>query len=347
MMKKNQVITFVKQHPIALIFIALCLVYPMFNTSDYVLRVLVEVFFYAALGTAWNILGGFGQQISWASSSFFAVGAYTSMLMFLKLGGVSPWISIFAGMILAAILAIIIGVPCLRLKGDYFAIATIACLAIFRQLLLYFKEFTGGSLGLAFQIRNQESFWNLSFLSDGPYYYITFAWTLVTVAVTIFINRAKLGYYLKAIREDDTAAESIGIRVHRMKLIAFIISGMLLAATGTIYAFKVGYIDPFVVASLDISVRIGVTAILGGMGTIWGPVLGAFIAVPLLEVSNYFLGDFGGGGAGYALYGLLIILVVLYKPNGAISLFDKYFEKHALRKAQKGGENDEKIATIG
>ncbi|MGI6037541.1 MAG: branched-chain amino acid ABC transporter permease [Limnochordia bacterium] len=322
MTKSNSIFDYLKENLAVFVFIGLCLVFPLLRPSDYIMRVMVEVFFFGALGTAWNILGGFGQQISWASASFFATGAYTSMLMYLRLGGVSPWISIWVGMALAVLLAIIIGIPCFRLRGVYFAIATIACASIVRQLLLYFRGFTGGSLGLAFQVRTQESFVDLFFVSDVPYYYITLFWMLITVGVTIGINRSRLGYYLKAIREDDIAAESLGIRAHRMKLLAFIISSMLMAATGTFYAFKVGYIDPFLVASHDMSVRIGITAILGGMGTIWGPVLGAFVAVPLLELSNYFLSDFGGGGAGYAMYGLLIVLVVLYRPNGLISLLN-------------------------
>jgi branched-chain amino acid transport system permease protein len=108
-----------------------------------------------------------------------------------------------------------------------------------------------------------------------------------------------------------------------MKLRAFVISAMLLAVTGAFYSFKIGYIDPNSSASHDLAVRIAVTAILGGMGTIWGPVLGAFICVPMLEISNYYLSDFGGGGAGFAIYGLAMVLVVLLRPNGIISLFQK------------------------
>ncbi|MGI6160444.1 MAG: branched-chain amino acid ABC transporter permease [Christensenellales bacterium] len=340
-MKNFNILRFIRSHPIALSFLTICAVLPFFIKMDYILRVFTEVFFFAAMGCAWNIIGGFGKQTSWASSAFLAVGGYTSMLMFLKMGEVSPWISIFVGMALAALLAVIIGLPCFRFRGVFFAIATIACATIVRQLLIYFRDFTGGTLGLAFKVRMKESFINLSFLHERPYYYITFVWMIIAIGITVWINRSKLGYYLKAMSEDEDAAQSIGIRSHRMKLKAFVISSMMLAATGTLYAFKLGYIDPNLIASHDISVRIGITAILGGMGTIWGPVLGALICVPMLEISNYYLSDFGGGGAGFAMYGLLIVLVVLFKPNGAISLYDdakNFIKKRRNAKAELAGE---------
>ena len=311
-----------KDHPAATAFIVVCAVLPAAFRSPYLIRVFTEVFFFAAMGCAWNIIGGFGKQTSWASASFLAVGGYTSMLMYLRLGGVSPWLTIFAGMALSAVLAVVIGLPCFRFRGVFFAIATIACVTIVRQLLIYFRGFTGGTLGLALNIRTRDSFTDMAFLNDEPYYYLTLAWMLAVVFITVLVERSRLGYYLKAMSEDQDAAESLGIRSHRMKLIAFIISSVALSATGTLYTFRMAYTDPNLIASFDISVRIGITAILGGMGTIWGPVLGSLICIPMLEVSNYYLADFGGGGAGYAMYGLLIVLVVLFRPNGVISLCD-------------------------
>lgn len=323
-------------------FIVLCLLLPLVFRSPYMIRVCTEVFFFAAMGCAWNIIGGFGKQTSWASASFLAVGGYTSMLMYMRLGGISPWLTIFVGMALSVLLAIIIGLPCFRFRGVFFAIATIACVTIVRQLLIYFRGFTGGTLGLALDIRMKDSFVDMAFLNDEPYYYMTLAWMLLVVLVTVWVERSRLGYYLKAMSEDQDAAESLGIRSHRMKLKAFIISSVILSATGTLYTFKMAYTDPNLIASFDISVRIGITAILGGMGTIWGPVLGAILCIPMLEVSNYYLADLGGGGAGYAMYGLLIVLVVLFRPNGMISL---YYDAEtrvrawlAAKKAANGGD---------
>lgn len=347
-MNVKKIPEYLKAHPIAIMFIVVCLLLPTVFRSPYFIRIFTEVFFFAAMGCAWNIIGGFGKQTSWASASFLAVGGYTSMLMYLRLGGISPWITIFIGMALSVLLAIIIGLPCFRFRGVFFAIATIACVTIVRQLLIYFRSFTGGTLGLALDIRLKDSFVDMAFLNDEPYYYLTLVWMLIVVLITVWVERSRLGYYLKAMSEDQDAAESLGIRSHRMKLKAFIISSVIMSATGTLYTFRMAYTDPNLIASFDISVRIGITAILGGMGTIWGPVLGSLICIPMLEVSNYYLADFGGGGAGYAMYGLLIVVVVLFRPNGVISLYYSAENwiiarraakaKNAAARAANGGE---------
>lgn len=327
------------KHPITLAFIAICVIFPLVSTNQYLVRVLMEVFFFAAMGNAWNIIGGFGKQTSWASSIFFAVGAYTSIILFTRYGGISPWISVIIGMAFAALLAIIIGLPCFRLRGVFFSIATIACTTIFRQLLIYFEDFTGGSLGLSFKIRKGNSLWNLHFTSEIPFYYIALIWMLITVGIVIYIERNRLGYYLRAICEDQDAAESLGMESSKIKLNAFIISSMMLAFTGTLYVFKTGFADPNTLSSHDMAIRIGIVAILGGMGRVWGPVIGALISVPLLELSNAYLQNFGGGAAGWALYGLLIVLMVLFKPNGVISIWDDIKGHLVKRKARQEGES--------
>ncbi len=328
----------IKKHPVALLFVTLCLIFPVMSTNPYLVRVLMEVFFFAAMGNAWNIIGGFGKQTSWASSVFFSVGSYTSIILFTRYGGISPWISVILGMALAAGLAIIIGLPCFRLRGVFFSIATIACATIFRQLLIYFEGFTGGSLGISFKIRKGNSLWKLHFDSDIPFYYIAFIWMLITVGIVIYIKRNKLGYFLRAICEDQDAAESLGIESAKIKLKAFVISSMMLAFTGTIYVFKTGLAEPNTLASHDMAIRIGIVAILGGMGYVWGPTLGALISVSLLELSNAYLQNLGGGVAGWALYGLLIVIMVLFRPNGLISLWDDLKERLVKRKAGKSLE---------
>ncbi|HIU75083.1 MAG TPA: branched-chain amino acid ABC transporter permease [Candidatus Pelethocola excrementipullorum] len=330
----------IKKYPLLLPALLLVIVLPWVSPSAYIVRVFIEIFFFAAMGNAWNIIGGFGRQTSWASATFFSVGAYTSVLLFVKGGGISPWISAILGMAIAALLALIIGLPCFRLRGVFFSIATIACATIFRQLLIYFEGFTGGSLGLTLGVRMGDSLWNLNFLNDIPFYYIALIWMIVSVGIVIFIERNKLGYYLRAICEDQDAAEALGIRSSRVKLLAFVISCIMLAFTGTLYAFKVGFIDPNVVASHDMSIRVGIVAILGGMGTKWGPIIGALISVPLLEISNAYLQNIGGGGLGWVVYGLIIVLVVLFRPKGLISIWDDVMEKIKAKKARqldKGG----------
>ncbi|HHY42163.1 MAG TPA: branched-chain amino acid ABC transporter permease [Thermoanaerobacterales bacterium] len=336
-------ITYLKKQPLAAAFILLCILFPFVTSNQYLVRVLTEVFFFAALGNAWNIIGGYGRQTSWASATFFSVGAYTGIILYTRYGEISPWISVFIGMGLSVILAIIIGKPCFRLRGVYFAIATIACATIFRQALIYFEDFTGGSLGIAFKIRKEVSLWKLSFHSEIPFYFIAFIWMIITLLIVAYIERHRLGYYLRAICEDQEAAESLGINSSVVKLQAFIISCMMMAFTGTLYVFKTGYADPNTLASHDMSIRIGLVAILGGMGTVWGPTLGALITVPLLELSNAYLQNFGGGAAGWAVYGLLIVIMVLYKPNGIIHIAEDV--RNYVRKKKFEGKRGENAAT--
>ena len=310
-----------------LVFFAFLIILPNFFSKTYYTRVLMEVFYFAALGIAWNILGGYGRQTCWCAATFFACGAYTSMLCYLRLGEMSPFISVFIGMAVACVAALIIGLPCFKLNGVFFSIATIACATIFRNLLIIFDEFTGGTLGLAFKIRTQTSLWKMSYMADLPYYYIALGMLAVAIIVEIVFVNSKLGYYLQAIRDDQVAAESLGIRSDRVKMGALLVCACLLAATGTVYAFKVGYIDPNVVASHDMSIRIGIMAIIGGMGTIWGPVVGAFIGIPLQEIANKYFASMGGGGAGYAMFGLMIVIIVLFRPAGVISLWEPLVKK--------------------
>ena len=344
-MKKFGVfLNILKKHPIVSLYTVTCLVLPLFVQRQYYLRILNEMFFYAALGSAWNILGGFGRQISWCSAAFFTTGAYTTMLFFIKGGGVSPWITIWLGMGISAILAVVIGSPSFRLRGVFFSIATISFASIVRQLLYVFTDLTGGAQGLRFMIRSHNSLWELSLQDEMYWYYVAFVLMYVTVGVTILVERSRMGYYLKAIRDDEDAAQSLGIRAHRFKLFAFVISAMLIAAIGTFWGFKISYIDPTSVASHELSIRIAVVAIIGGIGTIWGPVLGAVIVVPGLEMANFFLSHIGHGGGGFALYGLAMILITLLKPNGLISLFQELEDRIALwRRARREKSTQEEM----
>jgi branched-chain amino acid transport system permease protein len=280
-----------------------------------------EIFFIGAMASAWNIIGGYANQTSWAHASFLAVGAYAGFLMYLQLN-ISPFISMFIGMGLSVLLAIIIGAPTFKLRGSFFAIATIACGTIVRQCLLYppFTTLTGGANGLMLPAKEQVDVLFLNFTSEIPFYYIAFGMMIITLIIVFIVVQSKLGYYLRAIREDEDAAESLGIRTNRIKLVALIISAIIMSVLGTLYSFKIKYIDPQSVASYDMAIRIGITAIIGGLGTKWGPIVGAFVTIPLLELANYYFATLGGGGVGFAIYGLMMILIVLFQRDGLIAV---------------------------
>jgi branched-chain amino acid transport system permease protein len=215
--------------------------------------------------------------------------------------------------------ATLVGYGTLRLRGAYFSISTIAFAEILRVLLLYFKGVTYGSSGAFITFRG-SSFANLMFEDDIPFYYITFGILVLVLLFTKWFEKSKLGYYLGAIKGDEDAAISLGIPAFKIKLKAFQISAVITAAIGVVFAFFLSYIDPVSVCSMDLSVKIGVVVIVGGIGHLWGPVIGSFIIVPLIEITGVLLGQRGGS---QILYGLALILIVTNKQDGVIGFFKK------------------------
>ena len=317
-----------------LVILALAFLVPLGLKSQYALSILNQVFIFAAMGCAWNIIGGFGRQISWAHASFFAIGAYTGMLAFKYLNWL-PWFSLPLGMLLAAGAAVIMGFPSFRLRGTYFSLATIACGQIVRELLIYFGDFTGGNNGVMIP-KKYSGLAYLRWRDEVPYYYVFLILLAVVVGVAYIVNKSRLGYYLKAIREDQDAAESLGIRSSRVKIQSFIIFAMLMAAIGCFYAFKMAYIDPTMVGSFDLAIKIGVVAIVGGIGSVWGPIIGAAIIVPTMEMCNAFL-PAELGGISLAIYGLILMLIVIFRPEGIWSIVTGIIEKRKKKDAAKEG----------
>jgi branched-chain amino acid transport system permease protein len=294
---------------------------PLVVTKTYYLHIVFMVYLFAAIGIGWNLIGGYGAQLSLGHSVFFALGAYVPVLLMLNLQ-VSPLIGGFAGIALAVLAAALIGVPCFRLRGPYFALATIAAGEITRTLLLHFQGATGGANGLPIPFRGDNALY-LQFSSKAPYYYLALALLVAVFLVARHLEKAKIGRYLSAIREDQDAAESLGVRTMNIKLVAFMVSAAVAAAAGLLYAFTVAYIDPDGVCSINLSVEIATVVIVGGIGRLWGPVLGAAVIILLTELTNIYLGAMRSG-ASLVLYGALLIIVILVRPNGLISLFDRF-----------------------
>lgn len=310
----------------------ICLL-PEFIKNNYFFTIMVQCFTFAALGVSWNIIGGYGAQVSWCHASFVAVGAYTGYLMYQNLG-ISPFISIFVAMFLACALATLCGMGTFKLRGPYFSISTIAFAEVIRVLLLYFKDFTGGASGRYITYRGQ-TFWGLTFKKDTPFYYIMLVVLLIAILISFLLSKSKIGYYLGATKGDEDAAQSLGIPTFKIKLRAFQISAMMTAAIGMFYAFFMTYIDPTSVGNITLSIRIGVVAIVGGLGTLWGPVIGAFIVVPLIEFASALLAKTGGS---QIMYGLILVLVVIFCPGGVIGIYRELKEKRnaKMRTATNG-----------
>ncbi len=298
---------------ILLLFMAIL---PWAVKTDYFLNLIVLTFFYAALAGAWNIIGGYAGQFSVGHCTFFGIGAYTSTLLFLNLG-ISPWIGMVIGGILAAIAGSLVGWPCFRLTGPYFVLATLAIGEIMKILATFFKELTNGSVGL--DMMSQSSPQNFLFAGKMPYAYIALLLMLLVVAVSYKIGRSKMGYYLIALREDQEAAESLGIFSSRNKIYAMIISSFFTGMAGTFYAQYLLFIDPFIVFSVDISVQPVLMTIIGGSATVLGPVVGAMILIPLDGLLRLWIGQ-AFSGLSFIIYGLILILVVILLPRGLVDL---------------------------
>jgi branched-chain amino acid transport system permease protein len=286
-----------------------------FTVRDkFYLHVLIMMLFYASISSAWNIVGGFAGQLSLGHAAFFGIGAYTSTLLFINTG-LSPWIGMLVGATLATLVAGAIGYPSFRLRGPFFTLVTIAFAEVLRLLTLYAHGLTKGSIGISVPFRPAAR--NFIFRDFSVYAFVALAFLVLTVLVALWIEHSRLGYYLAAIREDEDAAQALGIDAARYKLVAVLLSAFLTALGGTFYAQYIFYIEPFQTFSLDFSVLLAMMAIIGGIGTVWGPVAGAFLVTPLQEILQAQLGG-ALQGLHLVIYGTVLILVVILLPQGIV-----------------------------
>jgi len=309
----------------AFVLLGAALAFPLVFTLPYPRDVMIRIFLYAMLATAWNLLAGYCGQISLGHAVFFGTGAYTSTLL-LQQGwlGVwaSPWVGMALGALLAALLSQVIGFPVFRLRGHYFAIATIAVGEIVQTVVINWDA-VGGARGLFVPIKRPDSLVNFQFHeSKRTYYYIALALLVLAIGISRWIVRSRTGYYFRAIREDQDAAAALGIPVARYKQRAMAISAALTALGGTFYAQYVLFIDPESVLPLSLSILVCLVAVLGGVGTLWGPILGAAILVPLGEITRVQLGG-TGKALDLVIYGLLIMIVSVVQPGGIMALLQR------------------------
>ena len=297
------------------------LAFPAVFTLPFPRHVMIMIFLYGALATAWNIIAGYCGQISLGQAVFFGLGAYTSSLLFRETG-LTPWAGMIAGVVVAVIVSQIVGYPVFRLRGHYFAIATIAVGEIVQALIVN-CDAIGGARGVFIPIKRPDSLWNFQFhQSKAFYYYIALGLLLLALGVTRLIERSRRGYYFRAVREDHDAAASLGVNVAREKLRALAISAALTAMGGSFYAQYLLYIDPESVFPLSLSILICLVAVLGGVGTLWGPILGAAVLVPLQEGTRVMLGG-TGKALDLVIYGALIVVISVFQPGGLMAIITR------------------------
>jgi len=304
---------------LALLVVALLLPALAFENRGYYLRIATLVLMFAGLGGAWNIIGGFANQVSLGHAAFFGVGAYTSTLL-LKFFGLSPWFGMLAAATVAGLLSLMIAVPTFRLRGHYFALGTIAFAEVLRVLFLYFKGITEGPVGLSVPFIG-DSIGYFQFSGNLGYYITGLALFLLTCFTAYRVKTGRLGYQLRALSNSHEAAEVVGVDTYRAKLWASILSAMLTGAWGTFYAQYLYFIDPDTVFGFwTFSVKMAMVVILGGLGTIWGPLVGAAILIPLDEwTSAVFTGNLAA--VSRLIYGGLLIALILWQPRGLLFWF--------------------------
>lgn len=296
--------------------LAAAAVLPLLVADPHRQNFLILILMAAQMGVAWNIVGGYAGQVSLGHAVFYGIGAYTSTMLVLGLG-LTPWLGWLAGGAVAVLFALAMGLPCFRLKGHYFAMATIAVAEIV-QILVTNSDFLEGAVGLYLPM-DRSGFAAMTFLSKLPYYYIILGLLVVTVLVAWAIERSHIGYYFRAIKDEPEAARALGVDLTKYKLIALSVSAFLTAMGGSFYAQKEMFIDPGSVFATSVSIKIALVAILGGVGTLLGPVLGAGILITIEEYSRVLFGS-TGSGTDMIIYAMMIILVAVFSPSGVLGL---------------------------
>ena len=294
------------------LFVAVVASVPLFTDSGVALNFVMMALYAALLAQAWNILGGFGGQFSFGHALFFGTGAYIQAMAQLQ-GGLNPWVALVLAVSGSAAIGLTVGALTFRygLKGSYFALVTLAFAEVFRILALS-VPFTGAGVGLMIPLA--ESFANMQFASRKGYLYLMLGFVAAALLVTWWLKHSRFGAYLQAVRDNEDAARAIGVNPFTVKLGAIGLSGALMGAGGAFYVQVFQYIDPGIAFGPGTSVEALVAAIVGGIGTLWGPVLGAVVLHVLADITRNLFGQLPG--INMVIYGVVLVLIVMFLPRG-------------------------------
>jgi branched-chain amino acid transport system permease protein len=316
-----------------MVALVLVIIYPLVFATPFQQRLGALILLYAIAASAWNIVGGYAGQVSVGHVVFFGCGAYAAMAAYSHFA-LPPLAGVPAGIVASVLIAAVVGVPTLRLSGHYFSMATIA-VAELARLIVTNTEFLGAAVGLSGPTVPRTVF-DLSFISALPYYYLFLSVLLITLGITWWMTNSRMGFYLRAIRDSERAARSLGAPASRTKLYAFMLSAGLTSVAGALYAMMFGFVDPESGLGILISVKILIMAALGGAGLLFGPLVGAAILVPLEEISNNLLGG-KGAGLTFVVYGAIIVLIARFQPGGILALINRLWAKRKAPEAPGAG----------
>jgi branched-chain amino acid transport system permease protein len=309
---------------LAIVLIAL----PQVVKSSFAIDIFIRILLFSFIGAAWNLMGGYAKQLSLGHAAYFGLGAYTSTIMQIDFG-ISPWIGMVAGGVVAAIASLPIGWLCFRLRGPYFTIATIATAQALMLIFLKFRDFAWGAEGTTIPNLGSAPLM-LQFETKASYYYVVLGLLALALFITYKIEQSWMGYYLVAIGEDEDAAGAIGVNAPRIKRDIYMISAFLTALGGTFYTQYIYFIDPATAFSFNISIEAALVSIVGGIGTLWGPVIGTV----LLETTSALLQSWLGsstGGIQLTVYALILMAVILWRPTGLMGFANEVLQRRRER----------------
>jgi branched-chain amino acid transport system permease protein len=297
---------------VEILVLAACVLAVVAVSNRYAVDIMIRTFLWAGLALSWNIAGGYTGLISFGHAAFFGIGAYTSTILLLNYG-VSPWIGMWAGAMLAGCAGAILAMICARLRGPFFILSTLAAGEVTRIAALNWRSLTGGSEGL--EIPPVPSAIDMVFKSQWPNLTLVLVYMLALFAVSVWIEQTRFGFFLFATRDDEDGASAIGINPRRTRIWAMAASAAFTAIGGTLFAQYFLYLDPTHIISPDISFQFALICVLGGLGTASGPVFGALIIVPVSELLRGLLSA-SASGLHLVIYGAIVIVVILYFPSG-------------------------------
>lgn len=307
------------------IFALLLLAFPLFPHSSFAMATMIQFLMFSIYGMGWNTIGGYGGQVDLGKAQYVGIGAYTTAVMLIR-WDVPFWVSMPAGMAVAVGWSFVIGYPLFKLKGHYFAIATIATSLVLKDLFEVW-DFVGAARGLHISPVKYRppDFLRLVFREDVYYYYILLVFFFAGILVINWFRHSSLGFQLRAIRDNEDVARSLGINVHWAKIKTYALATAFVSAVGSFHALYIKNIEPEDTMSLDISVLIALMAMLGGAGSLWGPIIGAGILIPLKSYLKEWLGaKVGLIGIDLVLYAVIIMLVSAVEPRGIWGLLDRF-----------------------
>jgi branched-chain amino acid transport system permease protein len=302
----------------------LLLIFPLLPLSAFALATMIQFFIFSLYGMGWNTIGGYGGQVDLGKAQYVGIGAYTTAVLLIR-WDIPFWFSMPVGVALSVGWSFIIGYPLFRLKGHYFAIATIATSLVLKDLFEVW-DFVGAARGLEISPIKYAppDFLRLIFKEDIYYYYVLFVFFVTGLLFLNWFRKSRLGYQLRAIKDNEDVARSLGINVHWAKIKTYAIATAYVSVVGSFHACYIKAIEPEDTMSLDISILIALMAMLGGAGSLWGPIIGAGILIPLKSYLKEWLGGMSGlAGMDLILYAVIIMVISAKEPRGVWGIVER------------------------